>query len=61
MQAASGCGCLAGMFCGPLLKMMQLGKINKLLLVATGALMSPTTVFQGETIPCIAHAVAIEN
>lgn len=57
----SGCGCLAGMFCGPLLKMMQLGKINKLLLVATGALMSPTTVFQGETIPCIAHAVAIEN
>lgn len=57
----SGCGCLAAMFCGPLLKMMNLGKINKLLLVATGALMSPTTIFQGETIPCIAHAVAIEN
>lgn len=57
----SGCGCLAAMLCGPLLKMMNLGKINKLLLVATGALMSPTTIFQGETIPCIAHAVAIEN
>ncbi len=57
----SGCGCSAAMLCGPLLKMMTTGKINKLLFVATGALMSPTTSFQGETIPGIAHAVAIEN
>lgn len=57
----SGCGCAAAMLCGPLLNMMSTGKINKLLLVATGALMSPITIFQGETIPAIAHAVAIEN
>lgn len=57
----SGCGCSAVMLCGPLLAKMQRGELNKLLFVATGALMSPTTTFQGETIPCIAHAVAIEN
>ncbi|HZK44028.1 MAG TPA: stage V sporulation protein AD [Syntrophomonadaceae bacterium] len=57
----SGCGCSAAMLCGPLLKMMADGQINKLLFVATGALMSPTTIFQGETIPGIAHAIAIEN
>ncbi|HZJ84892.1 MAG TPA: stage V sporulation protein AD [Syntrophomonadaceae bacterium] len=57
----SGCGCAAAMLCGPFLNMMNVGKINKLLLVATGALMSPTAIFQGESIPAIAHAVAIEN
>lgn len=56
----SGCGCSASMLCGPLLKKMTDGEIHRLLLVATGALMSPVTSFQGETIPCIAHAVAIE-
>jgi len=60
-SGGSGCGCSASMLCGPLLKKMQSGEINKLLLVATGALMSPTTSFQGESIPGIAHAVAIEN
>ncbi len=59
-SGASGCGCCAGMLCGPLLKKMVKGEIKKMLLVATGALMSPTTVYQGETIPSIAHAVAIE-
>lgn len=58
---ASGCGCSAAMLCGPLLAKMQRGELNKLLFVGTGALMSPTTSFQGESIPCIAHAVAIEN
>ncbi len=57
----SGCGCSAAMLCGPLLKKMQKGEINKMLLVATGALMSPTMAFQGESIPGIAHAIAIEN
>lgn len=57
----SGCACSAAMLCGPLLKKMMTGRISRLLLVATGALMSPTTSFQGESIPGIAHAVAIEN
>jgi len=59
-SGGSGCGCCASMLCGPLLKKMYKAEIKKLLLVATGALMSPTTGFQGSTIPAIAHAVAIE-
>lgn len=60
-SGGSGCGCAASMLCGPLLKKMADGEINRLLLIATGALMSPTVSFQGETIPGIAHAVALEN
>lgn len=56
----SGCGCSAAMLCGPLLNRMAGGKLKKILFVGTGALMSPTTSLQGETIPGIAHAVAIE-
>ncbi len=57
----SGCGCSASFLCGPLLNKMNSGEMNRLLFVATGALMSPITSFQGESIPAIAHAVAIEN
>ena len=35
-------------------------KINRVLIVATGALFSPTFVFQHETINSIAHAVSLE-
>jgi stage V sporulation protein AD len=56
----SGCGCSAIVTCGHLLKEMARGQVKKLLLVATGALFSPTTFQQGENIPTIAHAVAIE-
>lgn len=60
-SGGSGCGCSAIVTCGHLLKEMDRGKIKKLLLVATGALLSPTTFQQGENIPAIAHAVAIEG
>jgi stage V sporulation protein AD len=56
----SGCGCSAIVTCGHLLKEMGRGQIRRLLLVATGALLSPTSFQQGENIPAIAHAVAIE-
>ncbi|MEN6463436.1 MAG: stage V sporulation protein AD [Syntrophomonas sp.] len=61
MSGGSGCGCSASMLCGPLMKKMTTGEINRLLFIATGALMSPISSFQGETVPGIAHAVAIEN
>lgn len=57
----SGCACAAVVTCGYLYKEMLKGRYNKILLVATGALLSTTSTQQGETIPCIAHAVAIEN
>lgn len=60
-SGGSGCGCSGCMLNGPLLRKMAKGEIQRLLLVATGALMSPTATFQGESIPSVAHAVAIEN
>jgi len=57
----SGCGCSATVFAGFLYNRLKNGKINKLLFVPTGALLSPTSVQQGETIQCIAHALAIET
>ena len=40
--------------------MLQTKKYKKILLIATGALMNPTSTQQGESIPGIAHAVSIE-
>ena len=55
----SGCGCSASVLCGYLLSQLTQGKLKNLLFCATGALMSPTSTWQGETIPAICHAVAI--
>ena len=57
----SGCGCMASVFSGYFFNELKSKKINKILIVATGALMSPLSIQQGESIPGIAHAVAIEN
>ena len=56
----SGCGCCATTFCGYVFKELQRKKLKKVLLCATGALMSPTTAQQNESILGIAHAVSIE-
>lgn len=57
----SGCGCSASVFSGYILHNMLEGIWNKVLFCPTGALMSPTSSMQGESIPGICHAVAIEN
>lgn len=60
-SGASGCGCCGTVFCGYLFEQLKEKKLNKILLVATGALMSTVSNMQGETIPSIAHAISIEN
>jgi stage V sporulation protein AD len=57
----SGCGCAAVTFSGYLYNRLKKKELNKILLVPTGALMSTTSSQQGESIPGVAHAVAIEN
>ena len=57
----SGCGCSAAVFAGHILKCMQDGLWKRVLFAPTGALMSLMTAQQGESIPGICHAVAIEN
>ncbi len=56
----SGCGCSASVFNGYLLAQMKEQGWKKLLFAPTGALLSPTSSFQGESIPGICHAVLIE-
>lgn len=57
----SGCGCSASVLAGYIYKAVKEGKWNRILFMATGAMHSPGTAQQGETIPGIAHAVAIER
>lgn len=59
-SGASGPACSASMLGGPLLKRMLAGEVNRMLLVPTGALFSPTSFQQGESIPSVAHAIVIE-
>lgn len=60
-SGGSGCACMGSVFNSYILKEMKKGKLNKVLIMATGALHSTTSIQQGESIPCIAHAVAIHN
>lgn len=60
LAGASGSGCCAAVTYGHLFNKMRRGEIKRMLVVATGALLSPLSYQQKETIPCIAHAVAIE-
>lgn len=53
----SGAGCSATVFFGQVYEQLKKGFYKRVLLVATGALLSPLTFQQGETIPCIAHAI----
>jgi len=57
----SGCGCAASVFAGHILKCMKERLWNRVLFAPTGALMSVMTSQQGESIPGICHALAIEN
>ncbi|HHY47410.1 MAG TPA: stage V sporulation protein AD [Firmicutes bacterium] len=57
----SGCACSGVVAMGHIYKSMLRGLIKKVLLISTGALFSPLSFQQGETIPGIAHALVIEQ
>lgn len=57
----SGCGCSASVLCGPLLSRMERGELRRLLFCGTGALLSPLSTQQGESIPAVCHAVVLER
>ena len=58
---ASGCGCSAAVLCGPILRQMEQGKLKRVIFAATGALMSPTSVQQGQSISGICHALVLQR
>ena len=56
----SGCGCSAVVLAGMLLNGMAEGRWKRILFCGTGALLSPTSSQQGESIPSICHAVTLD-
>ncbi len=57
----SGCGCVASVSCGWLMKRIKQGELRRVLIAGSGAMLSPTSCQQGQTIPGISYAVCIEG
>ena len=57
----SGAGCSASVLCSWILPQMRCRAWKRVLFAPTGALLSPTSSFQGESIPGICHAVILEG
>lgn len=57
----SGCGCAASVLSSYFLPKLESGELKRILFLATGALLSPVSSLQGESIPCISHAVVLEH
>ena len=59
-QGGSGCACSALVTMGSLYPQLREKKMKRILVVATGALLSPMMTSQKESIPCVAHAISLE-
>ena len=57
----SGAGCSASVLCGHLLGGMSAGRWRRIIFAPTGALLSPTSTFQGESIPAVCHGVVLSS
>ena len=60
-QGGSGAGCSAVVFNSFIYKQLKKKMYKRVLLMATGALLSTTSTQQGESIPAICHAVVFES
>ena len=60
-MGGSGCGCSASVMNSYIYNKLTDGSYKKVILMSTGALLSTTSSFQGETIPGIAHAIVVEK
>ena len=57
----SGCGCSAAVLCARILPAMEKGELKRVLFCGTGALLSPISAFQGESIPGVCHLLCLES
>ena len=60
-SGASGCGTSASVLASHFLPLLKEGKIRKILFLSTGALMSPSSLLQGENIYGIAPLIRLES
>ena len=54
-SGGSGCGCSAVVLASYLIPMLEKGDLSDILLIGTGAMMSPSSIQQGYSIPAVAH------
>ncbi|MBQ9131394.1 MAG: stage V sporulation protein AD, partial [Clostridia bacterium] len=57
----SGCGCSAVVLASHLLPQIRAGGIRRMLFMSTGAMMSPDSIKQGQSIPGVAHLLEIQS
>ena len=57
----SGCGCVASVSCSWIMKRIESGELSRVLLSGSGAMLSPTSSQQGQSIPGICYAVSLEG
>ena len=57
----SGCGCVAAVSCGWIMGKLERGEIRRALIAGSGAMLSPTSTLQGESIPAISYAMCVEG
>jgi stage V sporulation protein AD len=57
----SGCGCSASVLTAYIIPEMENGKYKRTLFVASGAMMSPDSIKQGESIPAVGHLLLFES
>ncbi|MBQ8345462.1 MAG: stage V sporulation protein AD [Clostridia bacterium] len=55
----SGCGCSAVVLASFLCPKLESGELGDILLIGTGAMMSPSGLLQGEAIPAVAHLIRL--
>ena len=60
-SGGSGCGCSASVLSAYILPQMEDGRIRKTIFVASGAMMSPDMIKQGQSIPAIGHLLVLES
>lgn len=57
----SGCGCSAVVLSADILPKIKRGEFSRILFLATGAMMSPDSLKQGEKVLAVAHLLEIER
>ena len=57
----SGCGCSAVVFSADILPKIKRGELSRVLFMATGAMMSPDSLKQGEKVLAVAHLLEIKH
>ncbi len=60
-SGGSGCGCSATVLGSYILPKLERGELSDILVIGTGAMMSPASIQQGEAIPAIGHLIRLQK